>query len=43
MGADLEHPGVTSVFMEKAGSTVAGAFKDTVRPHPIPAHPEPCI
>jgi len=41
--ADLEHPGVTSVFMEKAGSTVAGAFKDTVRPHPIPAHPEPCI
>ncbi|KAJ1464748.1 hypothetical protein T484DRAFT_1867930 [Baffinella frigidus] len=27
---DLEHPGVTSMFMDKAGSTVAGAFKDTV-------------
>jgi hypothetical protein len=37
---DLEHPGVTSVFMEKAGPTVAGAFKDNVRPHPNPTHPE---
>ncbi|KAJ1471739.1 hypothetical protein T484DRAFT_1639619 [Baffinella frigidus] len=27
---DLEHPGVTSVFLDRAGGSVAGAFKDTV-------------
>ncbi|KAJ1480609.1 hypothetical protein T484DRAFT_1668822 [Baffinella frigidus] len=27
---DLEHPGVTSVFLDRAGTSVAGAFKDTV-------------
>ncbi|KAJ1472019.1 hypothetical protein T484DRAFT_1976402 [Baffinella frigidus] len=27
---DLEHPGVSSVFLDHAGPSVAGAFKDTV-------------
>jgi len=27
---DLEHPGVSSVFLDRAGGSVAGAFKDTV-------------